>query len=168
MTEDLPRNFNWDSTEFFERLTRENRFARSLGYTFCRVSGLDGFQDALARFKSRKPLVAASDISQGVLFTDNSPHTERVKTVFLGYPHAVDDMTARETAMDRNRELFRQFMSRLILEKTALEEHTIYLDDRISLSEIDRYAFSGMACAYFQIKVSTYTDLRFNPEEWQL
>lgn len=69
--------------------------------------------------------------------------------------------------MDKIRELFRQFMSRLILEKTLLEEHCIYLDDRIALTEIDRYTFSGMAAAYFQLKVSTYTDLRFNPDEWQ-
>lgn len=159
-------NFNWDATDFFESLTLSNKFAVSHGFRFCRVSGLDGFQDAIGTYQSRVPFVAASDISQGVLYTDNSPHTERVKTVFIAYPHAINSMQAREEAMDLNRELFRQFMSRLILEKTKLEEHFIYLDNRVALTEIDRYAFSGMACAYFQLKVSTYTDLRFNPEEW--
>ena len=159
-------NFNWDSSDYFEKLTLSNRFAVSHGFRFCRVSGLDGFQDAIASYQSRAPFVAASDISQGVLYTDNSPHTERVKTVFIAFPHKVDDMKARESAMDMIRELFRQFMSRLILEKTRLEEQCIYLDDRVSLSEIDRYTFSGMACAYLQLKVSTYTDLRFNAEEW--
>lgn len=161
------QNFNWDSSDFFEKLTLSNKFAISKGFIFCRVSGLDGLQDAIGTYQSRVPFVAASDISQGVLYTDNSPHTERVKTVFIAYPHAADSMSAREEAMDLNRELFRQFMSKLILEKTKLEEHFIYLDDRVSLTEIDRYAFSGMACAYFQLKVSTYTDLRFNPDEWQ-
>lgn len=160
-------NFNWDSTDFFEKLTLSNKFAHALNFRFCRVSGLEGFQDAISDFKSRVPFVAASDISQGVLYTDNSPHTERVKTVFIAFPHAINDMKAREVAMDNIRELFRQFMSRLILEKTLLEEHCIYLDDRIALTEIDRYTFSGMAAAYFQLKVSTYTDLRFNPDEWQ-
>jgi len=160
-------NFNWDATEFFERLTLLNKFAKSLGFRFARVSGLEGFQDAVSSFQSRVPFVAASDISQGVLYTDNSPHTERVKTVFIAYPHSQMDMKAREAAMDKIRELFRQFMSRLILEKTLLEEHCIYLDDRIALTEIDRYAFSGMACAYFQLRISTYTDLRYNPDEWQ-
>ncbi len=161
-----PTNFNWDSAEFFQTLTEQNKFAQSLGFKFCRVSGLEGFQDAIAKFQSRTPIVAASDISQGVLYTDNSPHTERVKTVFLGYPCPIDNMKAREAAMDKVRELFRQFMSRLNLERTRLEENTIYLDDRISLSEIDRYAFSGMACAYFQMNVSCFTDLRYNPDEW--
>lgn len=159
-------NFNWDSSSFFEKLTLTNKFAIRHGFRFCRVSGLDGFQDAIGTYQSRVPFVAASDISQGVLYTDNSPHTDRVKTVFLAYPHAVTSMEARETAMDINRELFRQFMSRIILEKTKLEERCIYLDDRVSITEINRYAFSGMACAYFQLKTSTSTDLRFDPDEW--
>ena len=81
--------------------------------------------------------------------------------------HAIDDMTARDRCMETMRELFRQFMSKLILEQTKLQENCIYLDPRISFQEIDRYFFSGCACAYFQIAVDTYTDLRFNPEEWQ-
>ncbi|MBQ0062995.1 MAG: hypothetical protein KBS94_03070 [Prevotella sp.] len=35
-----------------------------------------------------------------------------------------------------------------------------------SLQEIDRYFFSGCACAYFQIATDVYTDLRYNQEEW--
>jgi hypothetical protein len=34
-------------------------------------------------------------------------------------------------------------------------------------SEIDRYFFSGCACAYFQIAVDVYTDLRYNADEWE-
>ena len=78
--------------------------------------------------------------------------------------HALDDMTARQECMDSMRELFRQFMSKLILEKTRLELNNIYLDPRISFQEIDQYFFSGCACAFF---VDTYTDLRSDPNEWQ-
>lgn len=81
--------------------------------------------------------------------------------------HAIDDMAARQHCMDTMRELFRQFMSKLILEKTKQEQHNIYLDSRISLQEIDQYFFSGCACAFFQIAVDTYTDLRYDPSEWQ-
>ena len=83
-----------------------------------------------------------------------------------GAVHAIDDMAQREAAMDNMRELFRQFMSVLILEKTRLEENNIFIDQRISFREIDRYFFTGCACAFFQIAVDTYTDLSFNPDEW--
>ena len=81
--------------------------------------------------------------------------------------HAIDDMAARQQCMDTMRELFRQFMSKLILEKTKQEQNNIYLDSRISFQEIDQYFFSGCACAFFQIAVDTYTDLRYDPSEWQ-
>lgn len=159
-------NFNWDASAFFERLTRDNRFAVDNGYRFARVSSLDGFHDALGSMLSTQALVAVSDTSPGTLSIENSPHARRVKLVFLAKRHAVDDMAARERCMDNMRELFRQFMSVLLLEKTRLEENCVYLDPRITFSEIDRYFFTGCACAYFQIAVDTYTDLSYNPEEW--
>ena len=81
--------------------------------------------------------------------------------------HAIDDMDARAECMDTMQELFRQFMSRLIREKVKLELNHIYLDSRITFYEIDRYFFSGCACAYFQIATDVYTDMRLSAEEWE-
>ena len=97
--------------------------------------------------------VCVSDISNGFTELNNTPRTRRIKTVFMAMRHKIDDMKARNTCMETMRELFRQFMSLLILEKTKLEQQCIYLDPRISFNEIDRYFFSGCACAYFQIAV---------------
>lgn len=162
----MEKNFSWNATAFFEQLTHRNKFAKDKHFTFCRVSGLEGFEEALANMQSSTAFVCASDISQGYTDINNTPHTRRVKTVFLAMRHAIDNMLARQTCMDTMRELFRQFMSVLILEQTKLQEHSIYLDPRISFQEIDRYFFSGCACAYFQIAVDTYTDLQYNSEEW--
>ena len=164
----VPNNdtFNWDATSFFEGLTKRNKFAQSKKFTFCRVSGLDGFEEALAKMLTKSAFVCVSDISQGFTDINNTPHTRRVKTVFLAMRHSIDNMVARQSCMDTMRELFRQFMSVLILEQTKLQEHSIYIDPRISFQEIDHYFFSGCACAYFQIAVDTYTDLQYNQEEW--
>ena len=159
--------FNWDATAFFESLTKRNKFAQSKHFSFCRVSGLDGFEEALAKMLTKTAFVCVSDISQGFTDINNTPHTRRVKTVFMAMRHAIDNMAARQTCMDTMRELFRQYMSVLILEQTKLQEHCIYIDPRISFQEIDRYFFSGCACAYFQIAVDTYTDLQFNEDEWK-
>lgn len=158
--------FNWNATAFFDDLTKRNKFAQSKHFTFCRVSGLDGFEEALAKMQTKTAFVCVSDISQGFTDINNTPHTRRVKTVFLAMRHAIDNMGAREQCMNIMRELFRQFMTVLILEQTRLQEHSIYIDPRISFQEIDRYFFSGCACAYFQIAVDTYTDLQFNNDEW--
>ena len=158
--------FNWNATAFFADLTKRNRFAVANGFRFCKVSGLEGFEEALAAMQSHSAFVCVSDISQGYTDINNTPHTRRVKTVFMAMRHAIDNMDARLVCMDKMRELFRQFMSVLILEQTKLQQHAIYLDPRISFQEIDRYFFSGCACAYFQIAVDTYTNLSYDINEW--
>ena len=160
-------NYNWDAAPFFEELTSKNVLAQQEGFTFCRVSGLEGFEEALHIMQNNTAFVCVSDIAQGFTELNNSPHTRRVKTVFLAMRHGLEDMVARQECMDIMRELFRQFMSMLILERTRLEENCIYLDPRITFQEIDRYFFSGCACAYFQIAVDVFTDLRYNEAEWK-
>lgn len=157
---------DWSASEFFAALTRNNRLARSEGFVFCRVSGLDGFEEMLAEMQSASAFVAVSDISDGYTELNTSPRTRRVKTVFLAMRHAAESMDARTEAMDTMRELFRQFMSQLIMERVRLEQRALCIDSRIAFNEIDRYFFSGCACAYFQIAVDIHTDLRYNPDEW--
>ncbi|WP_300505210.1 hypothetical protein [uncultured Duncaniella sp.] len=159
-------NFNWNASAFFEHLTATNRHAIAHGYTFARVSSLEGFHGALSDMLETPAFVAVSDTSQGYLSLDNSPHTRRTKLIFLAMRHAPDSMTHREECMDNMRELFRQFMSALLPEKTRLLENGLYLSPRIDFNEIDRYFFTGCACAFFQIAVDTYTDLSYNPDEW--
>ena len=156
----------WDATSFFERLAKSNKLAVGEGFTFCQVSGLEGFEEALSQMQSASAFICVSDIADGYTELNNTPRTRRVKTVFFAMRHAAEDMDARNECMEIMRELFRQFASQLIMEKTRLEENCIYIDPRISFNEIDRYFFSGCACAYFQIAVDVFTDLRYNPDEW--
>lgn len=157
---------NWNATQFFEQLTASNRLATSENFVFCRVSGLEGFEEALEQMQSATAFVCVSDIADGYTELNNTPRTRRVKTVFLAMRHAINDMDARNECMETMRELFRQFMSVLTLERVKLEQDCIYIDPRISFNEIDRYFFSGCACAYFQIAIDKYTDLRYNANEW--
>ena len=157
---------DWQAAAFFETLLATNKLARSERFVFCRVSGLDGFEEALADMQTTANFCCVSDIADGYTELNNSPRTRRVKTVFLAMRHRAEDMEARAACMETMRELFRQLMSVLILEKTKLEQSAIYLDPRISFNEVDRYFFSGCACAYFQIAIDKYTDLRFNEAEW--
>ena len=110
--------------------------------------------------------VCVSDISQGTTSIDNTPHMDKVYTVFLAMRHPIDNMAKRLECMATMHELFRQFMSVLIMEKTKLQQECIYIDELVNFNEIDQYFFSGCACAYFQIHVQKYIDLRYNRDEW--
>lgn len=159
-------NGSWNATDFFRSLTEKNKLARAHKFDFFRVSGLEGFEEALTDILDTTAFICVSDIADGYTDLNNTPRTRRVKTVFLAMRHPVDDMIARSEAMEILRELFRQFMSVLIRERVRLEQNCIYFDPRISFNEIDRYFFSGCACAYFQIAVDCFTDLQFDPSLW--
>ena len=132
-------NGRWDAAKFFEELTATNKLAQKEQFVFCRVSGLDGFEGAVNQAQTQRAFVCISDIADGYTELNNTPRTRRVKTVFLAMRHAAEDMAARSECMETMRELFRQFMSRLLPEKVRLEQNCIYLDPRISFNEIDRY-----------------------------
>ncbi len=161
------KNYNWPATAFFERLTASNLLAQEKGFSFHRVSGLEGLEEALHTLQNVTAFVAVSDIAQGYTELNNTPHTRRVKTVFFCMRHALDNMKARQRCMDTMRELFRQFMTVLIQERTRIEQEHIYLDPRITFNEIPQYFFTGCACAYFQVAVDVYTDLRYSISEWE-
>lgn len=112
-------DFNWDAAAFFERLTNTNKLAKDLGFMFDGVSSLEGFLSLISSALSSKAYVAVSDTSSGGIDLNNTPHTRRVKTVFLFMRHKADDLKARQACLDKMEELFRQFMSVLILEKHA-------------------------------------------------
>ena len=160
------KNFNWDATSFFERLTAKNVLAQEQGFVTHRVSGLEGFEECLHSMQECTAFIAISDIAQGYTELNNTPHTRRVKTIFLAMRHAIDDMTARQECMDIMREVFRQFMSVLLQEKVRVMKEHIYLDPRISFIEMPQFFFSGCACAYFQVATDVYTDLRYQEFEW--
>ena len=159
---------DWSATDFFQSLISKNKLAQSEHFTFCKVSGLEGFEEALHTLQSSTAFCCVSDIADGYMELHNTPRSRRIKTVFLAMRHAVDDMDARNECMETMRELFRQLMSVLILERTKLEQSCIYLAPRISFNEVDRYFFSGCACAYFTIAVDRFTDLRYREEEWEI
>lgn len=158
--------FNWDAAAFFERLTKSNKLAVDKGFRFERVSSLEGFHTLISSALTMKACVAVSDTSEGGTEMNNTPHTRRIKTVFIFMRHKADSMQARQSCLDMMNELFRQFISVLIKEKTRLSEDCIYMDPYIKFHEIDKYFFSGGACAFFQIAVDTFTDLSYNPDEW--
>ena len=157
---------DWNATQFFSELLANNKLAIAEGFTFCKVSGLEGFEEALHAMQQATAFCCVSDIADGYTELNNTPRTRRIKTVFLAMRHAIDDMDARNECMEIMRELFRQLMSVLTLERVKLEQNCIYLDHRISFNEIDRYFFSGCACAYFQVAVDVFTDLRFSEDDW--
>lgn len=161
----------WDATSFFYRLTKTNCLAQSHGFRFRTCSDLQGFGDTLSDVSTQndKAIVCVSDTSDGVVNIAGSPSIRQVKTVFMAMRHTIttDAAAARQRCYEIMREIFRQFMTVLSKEAVQIRQGGLYIDERVSFSEISKYFFTGCACAFFQISITRYCNLIYRPEEWQ-
>lgn len=158
----------FDPVAFFKSLTEKNRLAQSYGFQFGVVSDLEGFSEVLESMQLYVPLVCVSDTATGTIGIDNAPFTREVRTVFMFMPHPIqsDWVAARAGCFAVMRELTRQFLSVLIRQDTRLRQGGISIDPSVSFQEIDRYFFSGGACAFFSVAFESITSLVLNPDQW--
>lgn len=159
---------DFDAVDFFRHLTLSNRLAREFGFRFAVVSGLDGFEEALHGALDLQALVAVDDTSDGGIDIANTPHKKYFRSVFLFMRHTTEEnwMAARRQCFDVMRELFRQFCSVIIRERTRLRLENVVISENIAFHEIDRYFFTGGACAWFQLEIDKFVSLVLNPDEW--
>ena len=156
----------FNSVDFFRDCTERSKLARKFGFGFAAVSGLDSFEDALKSLTIYPALVCATDSSEGYIEFSNTPHEQRVHTVFLAMRHPDGDMARRQECLLILRKLFRQFISRIIRERDRLELDCQFITDRITFNEVDRYFFPGCACAYFNISEIIWESIFFNDDDW--
>lgn len=156
----------WNAIAFFENLTKTNKLAVSKKFVFVQISGLHGLEEAVAQMQNVPNFVMVNENAVGATDLDNSPHTRSVRTVFFAMRHVQGDMKSRAKCMETMRELHRQFLSKIMMEKTRLAENMQYLVPRITLQEVDQYLIPGTAMCMFEIAVDTYIDLSYNADEW--
>ena len=94
---------DWSATDFFQNLIAKNKLAVAEGFTFCKVSGLEGFEEALHAMQQAAAFCCVSDIADGYTELNNTPRTRRIHTVFLAIRHAIDDMDAGNECKDKMR-----------------------------------------------------------------
>lgn len=154
-------------TEYFRKLTESNILAQRLGLQFETVSGLSGFSETLDANPSAPGFICVSDSSDGTLELGNQPRLRTMRTVYIALRHPYSNPEAREQALVTIREIFRQFVTHLNREKTRLAQNLIYISDKVTVNEIESYFATGTACAYFTITTEQYSNLMYNPGEWQ-
>lgn len=162
----LEQKHQWDCAPFIERLTRTNRLAAEKGFRFVRVPSLGHLSEVISRMQQTAAFVFVSDMTNGTTNLHNTPRTTRTKTVVFAMRYPVDNTEQREKCLTIIRELFRQFASVLIQEKTKLGENMQFLDPNIRLTETNDLIMPGVVCAYYELAVTTHIDLQYNPAEW--
>ena len=79
-------------------------------------------------------------------------------------------MKDRQAKMELCRKIFRQFMARMIKDKSdyVYDDKLEYLNlDNVYSKELGRYSMNGVTGLYFMINNDEPTDLEYNAEEWE-
>lgn len=159
----------FDSEEYFSDLCNRNRMAVDNGFQFCTCSGLESLQGPLERFKSTNAFFCLDDTNDGALFRGRGGgwYKKRTFTVFILHRYKFSDEQDRAHQLAICRDLFRQILSRMVVDADDLQNNLIYLHtDTILSRELGQYFMNGCTGLYFMIDVSEPVDLVFDKSEW--
>lgn len=159
----------FDADDYFSSLYARNRLAQDKGFVYSTCSGVNSLEGMLADARSAKAFFCLDDTNDGALFQGRSGgwYKKRTFTVFLLHRYKYGDMTDRKKALGLCRDLFRQLMSRMLVDADDMRNDLIYLHtDNVLSRELGRYFLNGCTGLYFMIDVSEPVDLVFDGDEW--
>lgn len=154
---------------YFADMCTRNRLAADNGFRFCTCSGIETLQGPLDRFKRDNAFFCIDDTNDGAMFLGRGGgwYKKRTFTVFILHRYTFRDESDRAEKLGLCRRLFRQVMSRIIIDADDLQNELIYLHtDNVMSRELGQYFMNGCTGLYFMLDVSEPVDLRFDAEEW--
>lgn len=161
----------FDIEAYFNNLCEHNKFAQEKGFCFCTCSGIESLQGPLERFRNERAFLCVDDTNDGSLVRGRNGgwFKKRTMTVFImhRYDPRNNSMADRAEKLSWCRELFRQIVSRMIVDADRLDNELIYLQTSNILSrELGQYFMSGCTGLYFLVDLSEPTELIYNKDEW--
>lgn len=162
------KNF-FDAEKYFADLCDRNLLARVAGFKFCTCSGIESLQGPLDRFRTDSAFFCLDDTNDGAIFQGRGGgwYKKRTFTVFLMHRYTLRDEQGRAFALSRCRDLFRQLVSRLLVDADDLQNELVYLHtDNIFSRELGQYFLNGCTGLYFMIDVSEPLNLKYDKDEW--
>ncbi len=139
------------------------------GFHPCTVSGIEFLQEPLQQFRQKTAFLAVDDTNDATIVQQSGGwFKRRTFTVFLLMRYRMDDMADRRAKLDICREIYRQFVSRMIIDKEDLSNELVYLNTaRIMSRELGTYFMSGCTGLYFMTDVLEPIDVMYNEKEWR-
>jgi hypothetical protein len=168
----------FDALHYFETLAQQNRLCRLNGFKPVFCSGPDSIEGIMQQFQKTANFVCIDDTTDQNLYSEGvSYFKRRVYTVFILASYRWDDMEDREEKLNLCREIFAQFVRRMIWDRQQREgedDDMIFLNvERIYSKEFGRYTMSGVTGLYFMVENDEpapmdYEDAEQLEMEWAL
>jgi hypothetical protein len=163
------KNF-FDYIGYFENLCRSNKLAQDLNFKFCTCSGIETLQGPLQQFRTAQAFFCVDDTNDGATIRGSNGgwFKKRTVTVFLLHRYNMKLMESYMAALDKCRALFRQLLTRMLVDEDALNNEMVYMRTQNVLSrELGQYFLNGCTGLYFMVEVAEPIDLTFDSDEWK-
>ena len=161
----------FDALHYFETLAKQNKLCikNSFKPVFC--SGPDSIEGIIQNFQKVANFVCIDDTTDQNLYSEGvSYFKRRVYTVFILAAYRWDDMEDREEKLNLCRKIFKQFVKRMIWDKTQREDEdddiTFLNVEKIYSKEFGRYTMNGVTGLYFMIENEEPIDLTYDSGQW--
>ena len=163
-------NSSFDAIAYFYAMTEHNKLAQEKGFVPVTISNTDNLEGLMEEYRDNDRFVAVADTNSGNLSSPDGTYgfsKRRAYTVFILSAYEYGNMQSRQEELELCRELFRQFVSRILRDKYLYDEKQMYFDTHaIPNQELGRYYLSGMTGLHFTLYVQEPVDLQYEEKQW--
>lgn len=158
----------FDALHYFEQLARQNKLCAENGFKPVFCSGPDSIEGIMQQYQKTANFVCIDDTTDQNLYSEGvSYFKRRVYTVFILAAYRWDDMEDREKKLNLCREVFKQFVKRMIWDRTQCEDdETAFLNvEKIYSKEFGRYTMNGVTGLYFMVENDEPASMEYEDEQ---
>ena len=160
----------FDALHYFETLARQNKLCVENGFEPVFCSGPDSIEGLMQQLQKVSNFVMIDDTTDQNLFSEGvSYFKRRVYTVFILAAYRWDDMEDREEKLNLCREVFQQFVRRMIWDRARHEDAgddiTFLNVEKVYSKEFGRYTMSGVTGLYFMVENDEPTTMDYEDDE---
>lgn len=158
----------FDALHYFETLAQQNILCRKNGFKPVFCSGPDSIEGVMQQFQKTANFIMIDDTTDQNLYSEGvSYFKRRVYTVFILAAYKWDDMEDHETKLNLCREIFQQFVRRMIWDKTQSEDSddmTFLNVEKVYSKEFGRYTMNGVTGLYFMVENDEPESMEYEDE----
>lgn len=161
----------FNAIDYFINLFKKNKLINDNKFLIARCSDLHNIEPMMEKFQKIEKFVMPMDEVDGAV-VGGVPgwFDRRVYTVAIVAKHKWDDMDDRSKQLNICRVVFKQILSKLIVDAEDMQnngDNLIYMRiNDISYREMGPYTMGGATGVIFMLRIDEPCDLILNDKEW--
>lgn len=159
----------FDAMTYFNALTRQNRLCQEKGFKPVMASSPMSLEGLLQEMKTTARFVAIDDTNEGSVFENSGGYFKNTTfTVWILSRYKFGDMNDRQEQLNLCRNVYRQFLARILHDKYQWSlDFTYLLNDQVETRELGAWFIDGLTGVEFHLTIQEQLSLTYDDTLWQ-